>query len=58
MTPFLFLCPQTGLRVQGLVAEDTSSLDPDALVPVSCHACGGIHLINPNSETTDPHDEP
>ncbi len=53
MTPFLFLCPTTGLRVQGLAAEDTSGLERDALVPVSCHACGGVHLINPNSEMLD-----
>jgi hypothetical protein len=53
MAPFLFRCPRTGLKVQGFVAEDVSDLADDAIVPVTCHACGGLHLVNPKAETAE-----
>jgi hypothetical protein len=40
MEPFLFLCPRTGLMVQGLAARADTERD-DNLVQVVCHACGG-----------------
>jgi hypothetical protein len=46
MPPFLFRCPFTGFRVQGFAVEQTSSDDPDSYEPVSCLACGQVHLVN------------
>jgi hypothetical protein len=44
--PFVFRCPTTGEEVQGFVAEETHSDDPDANAPLTCLSCGQIHLIN------------
>ena len=57
MTPFLVRCPKTGLRVQGLIAEDASALEPGALVSVACHACGGVHLVDVAAEALDRDDK-
>jgi hypothetical protein len=48
MPTFLFRCPNTGLRVQGYTADQTSP-DNDEFVPVQCHACSQVHLVNPAS---------
>lgn len=44
--PILFQCPQSGQRVQGLIAEETSSAKPGDYESVSCIACSGVHFIN------------
>jgi hypothetical protein len=44
--PFLFRCPITGSEVQGFLAEETASEDPNSFEPVTCLACGQIHLVN------------
>ena len=44
--PFMFLCPVTGSQVQGFLIEETPGDDPDSFEPVSCIACGQIHLVN------------
>lgn len=48
MPTFLFRCPNTGFRVQGYSAEQTPDDGAD-YVPVNCHACRQIHLVNPAS---------
>jgi hypothetical protein len=48
MPPFLYRCPNTGYRVQGLVAEDVSE-DPESYEAVTCTACQRVHLVNPTS---------
>jgi len=50
--PFLFRCPITGSEVQGFVAEETPSRDPDAYEPVTCLSCGRTHLVNLKSGKT------
>lgn len=50
MGAFLFRCPRTGFKVQGFVADDASDRMDDATVMVSCHACGGLHFVNPKDE--------
>jgi hypothetical protein len=45
---FVFTCPYTGLRVQGWISDDTPEA-PETYEPVSCHACGGMHLVDPRS---------
>jgi len=44
--PILFHCPQSGQRVQGLIAEEISSAKPGDYESVSCIACSGVHFIN------------
>ncbi len=46
MAPFLYRCPNTGLRAQGFVAEDVSD-DADTYESVTCLACQQVHLVNP-----------
>jgi len=46
MPPFLYRCPITGLRVQGLVAEDVPD-DVDTYESITCLACRQVHLVNP-----------
>jgi hypothetical protein len=47
---FLYRCPTTGHKVQGLVRGASRSTD-DAVTyeTVRCLACNGLHLVNPNS---------
>jgi hypothetical protein len=45
---FLSRCPTTGHKVQGLVRGNTRSTD-GAYETVTCLACKGVHLVNPNS---------
>jgi hypothetical protein len=44
---FIFICPNTRLRVQGFTAEDTSARG--TFVPVRCLACTATHYVNPSS---------
>lgn len=45
MRNFLYRCPVTGLSVQ---ATGTSGDKEESVyVPISCLACGSVHLINP-----------
>ena len=50
MHAFIHRCPVTGLRVQGLAADEDVRGDRDAMIVVACHACGGAHLVNPRPE--------
>jgi hypothetical protein len=49
MAPFLFRCPNTGFRVQGWAADDRSDDDRESYESTTCHACGGLHLVNPKT---------
>jgi hypothetical protein len=46
MTAFLYRCPNTGFRVQGLTAEDVAE-DTNTFEAVNCLVCRQIHLVNP-----------
>jgi hypothetical protein len=49
MPLFMYRCPQTGYRVQGFSAEDTSE-DRHVYEPVTCPVCHHqIHHVNPAS---------
>ena len=41
MAPYLFRCPNTGLTVQGWVADEIDSGNGEAYEAVSCLACAG-----------------
>jgi hypothetical protein len=45
MAAVLFLCPSTGYRVQGWLADNGSD-DSDAYQSVTCLACQRVHLVN------------
>jgi hypothetical protein len=47
MPTFLFRCPNTGLNVQGYVAD--ASTEGDSYQSITCHACTGVHLVNPST---------
>jgi len=44
--PILFECPQTGQKVQGLLAEEAFGADDTSYEAVSCLACSRVHFIN------------
>jgi hypothetical protein len=44
--PILFDCPQTGQKVQGLLAEEAFEAGDTRYETVSCLACSGVHFIN------------
>ena len=52
MAPYLFRCPNTGLTVQGWVADEIDSRNGEAYEAVSCLACGQVHLVNPTTGKT------
>jgi hypothetical protein len=45
MISFTYRCPRTGQVVHGHAADDLIG-GSDAYEPVTCIACGGIHLVN------------
>jgi hypothetical protein len=50
MPPFLYRCPNTGYRVQGFVADDTSDEgERYEYEAVTCLACQQVHLVNPTT---------
>lgn len=49
MAPFLFRCPNTGLNVQGWVADDPTGQDAEIFQPVTCTICTRVHLVNPKT---------
>jgi hypothetical protein len=49
MPTFLYRCPNTGLRVQGWIANDRTERDEDNFEAVTCPACGRVHLVNPKT---------
>jgi hypothetical protein len=49
MPTFLYRCPNTGLRVQGWIADDRTERDEENFEAVTCPACGRVHLVNPKT---------
>jgi hypothetical protein len=52
MSTFLYRCPVTGYRVQGLIADNPShptETNGHTFEPLTCTVCGHIHLVNPKS---------
>jgi hypothetical protein len=47
---FLYRCPTTGHKVQGLVRGNARSTDDTVTYEtVTCLACNGLHLVDPSS---------
>jgi hypothetical protein len=50
MASFLFRCPNTGMNVQGWVADDLGKTSTDETYEaVTCTACARMHLVNAKS---------
>ena len=47
MMSFTYRCPGTGQQVHGHFADDLIS--GETYEPVTCLACGSIHLVNPKT---------
>jgi hypothetical protein len=49
MATFLYRCPNTGMRVQGWVADDPTERPDNSYDAVTCVACTQMHLVNPKT---------
>jgi hypothetical protein len=49
MPVFLYRCPNTGLKVQGWVADDPDRGDDATYESVTCIACTRLHMVNPST---------
>jgi hypothetical protein len=47
MAPFIYRCPNTGLRIQALAAPEEITEDEIAYEPVTCVMCQQVRLVNP-----------
>ena len=45
--PILFDCPQTGQKVQSLIAEEVFATGNTRYEAISCLACSGTHFVDP-----------
>ena len=58
MVSFIYRCPVTGLKVQGLFADEVLPENANTYEPVTCLACTRVHLVNRSSgKTLDEDDE-
>ena len=46
---FLYRCPTTSRKVQGLVRGNACSTDNTVYEAVTCLACNGVHLVKPSN---------
>jgi hypothetical protein len=49
MAIFLFICPNTGYRVQGHVGLEDETAGDGTFVPVNCPVCAQVHLVDPKT---------
>jgi len=49
MAAIIYLCPNTGFRVQGYTVDGTISSAHDLYEAVTCLACRLVHLVNPKN---------
>jgi hypothetical protein len=47
MASFIFRCPNTGLNVQGWVADDPTERGKEIYETITCTACTGLHVVSP-----------
>jgi hypothetical protein len=47
MAAFLYRCPNTGLNVQGWVADDPAERGTGTYESFTCTACLQLHAVNP-----------
>ena len=49
MAAFIYRCPNTGMNVQGWVADDPSEGESETYQAVLCTICTQAHLVNPKT---------
>jgi hypothetical protein len=49
MPPFIYRCPNTGLNVQGFVADDPTEGEAETYQSITCTICTRLHLVNPKT---------
>jgi hypothetical protein len=49
MVTFLYRCPNTGMNVQGWVADDPAAQKDSRYETITCVACQRVHLVNPKT---------
>jgi hypothetical protein len=49
MTTFVYRCPNTGLNIQGWVADDPTEDETERFEPVTCLICTQVHMVNPKT---------
>jgi len=47
MASFIFRCPNTGLNVQGWVADDPTEPGKEIYETITCTACTRLHAVRP-----------
>jgi hypothetical protein len=52
MATFLYQCPLTARKVQGWAADEATASDAQTFLPITCLACGAVHLVNPETGKT------
>ncbi len=49
MAVFIYRCPNTGLKVQGWVADNPKPHTDTTYEAVACVACTRLHMVNPST---------
>ena len=49
MPPFIYRCPNTGLNVQGWVADDPTEGEGEIYAAITCTICTRLHLVDPKT---------
>ncbi len=49
MPPFIFRCPNTGMNVQGWIADDPTEGKANSYESIACTICMQVHLVNPKT---------
>jgi hypothetical protein len=49
MAAIIYVCPNTGFRVQGYTEDGTIASAQKIYEPVTCLACKLVHLVNPKN---------
>lgn len=47
--PLLYRCPITSLNAQGWLADGVDDESEEVFEPLTCLACGQVHLVNPKT---------
>jgi hypothetical protein len=49
MAPFVYRCPNTGMNVQGWIADDPTEREGETYHSITCTICTRLHLVNPKT---------
>ena len=49
MPPFVYRCPNTGMNVQGWVADDPIKGEGETYQSITCTICTRLHLVDPKT---------